>query len=128
MGNPQDKDDTKAPGHHGNQGQEGARPSGQDRQEQYQRTKDQTPSEPDASNNLSRGTPGDREDRIRQRAHEIWEREGRPDNQAQEHWDRAAQDLDREDAEIQREGAAGEKPGVRTGPEPDSRKSRSDRT
>jgi hypothetical protein len=68
---------------------------------------------PDQDNNLGRGTPGDREDRIRQRAHEIWEAEGRPEGQADHHWSRAADDLDREDAAIQREGIAGEGPGAR---------------
>ena len=69
--------------------------------------------QPDPDNNLGRGAPGDREDRIRQRAHELWESEGRPDGQADRHWSRAAEDLDREDAAIKREGIAGEKPGVR---------------
>jgi hypothetical protein len=70
----------------------------------------------------------DREERIRQRAHRLWEEAGRPEGAAQEHWERAAQDLDREDAEIQRAGAAGEKPGVKTGPTPESEKPPSDRT
>jgi hypothetical protein len=118
--------EAKAPGQYGNQApQEGEnRPSGQDRQEQYQRTRDQAPTDqdgqmdsvsapPDPDNNLGRGAPSDREDRIRQRAHELWEAEGRPEGQADRHWSRAAEDLDREDAAIQREGMAGEKPGVR---------------
>lgn len=29
---------------------------------------------------------GSREDRIRQRAHEIWEREGRPEGRHEVHW------------------------------------------
>lgn len=72
---------------------------------------------PDSDNNLGRGAPTDREDRIRQRTHELWEQEGRPDGRAHDHWERAAQDLDREDAAIQREGVASETPGVRSGPE-----------
>ncbi len=43
-----------------------------------------------------------REDRIRRRAYEIWEREGRPEGRASEHWYRAAGELDvppAEDAE-----------------------------
>ncbi|HET6618363.1 MAG TPA: DUF2934 domain-containing protein [Dongiaceae bacterium] len=72
---------------------------------------------PDADNNLGRGAPADRDERIRQRAHNIWEQEGRPDGRAKDHWDRAAQDLDREEAAIQGEGVAGETPGVRSGPE-----------
>ncbi len=35
-----------------------------------------------------------REDRIRRRAYEIWEREGRPDGRASEHWYRAAGEFD----------------------------------
>jgi hypothetical protein len=68
--------------------------------------------EPDPDNNLGRGAPQDREERIRQRAHEIWEQEGRPEGQAQTHWERAAQELDREDAEIERKGIADKKPGA----------------
>jgi hypothetical protein len=36
----------------------------------------------------------DREHRIRQRAHEIWEHEGRPSGRDREHWERARQDID----------------------------------
>jgi hypothetical protein len=36
----------------------------------------------------------DREHRIRQRAHEIWEREGRPSGRDREHWERAQHDVD----------------------------------
>ena len=36
----------------------------------------------------------DREHRIRQRAHEIWEHEGRPSGRDQEHWERATKDVD----------------------------------
>ncbi|MCT2581267.1 MAG: DUF2934 domain-containing protein [Mesorhizobium sp.] len=38
----------------------------------------------------------DRIERIRQRAHEIWEREGRPDGREQEHWDKATKEIDAE--------------------------------
>jgi hypothetical protein len=70
----------------------------------------------------------DRDERIRQRAYKFWEEAGRPEGSAQDHWVRAAQDLDREDAEIQRVGAAGEKPGAKTGPTPEDEKRSSDRT
>lgn len=70
----------------------------------------------------------DREERIRQRAYKLWEEAGRPEGTAQDHWERAAQDLDREDAEIQLAGATGEKPGVKTGSTPESEKPPSDRT
>jgi Protein of unknown function (DUF2934) len=38
-----------------------------------------------------------REQRIRDRAHQIWEREGRPDGQEQNHWERASREIDEED-------------------------------
>jgi hypothetical protein len=79
-------------------------PSGLDRQEQYQRTREGAASSQEEQ---------DREARIRRRAHELWEAEGRPEGQADRHWRRAAEDLDREDAAIQREGIVSEKPGVR---------------
>lgn len=44
--------------------------------------------------------PSDREERIRRRAYEIWEREGKPDGREAEHWDKAAAEIDAE-----REGA-----------------------
>jgi hypothetical protein len=36
----------------------------------------------------------DREAQIRQRAHEIWETEGRPDGRHAEHWARATEEFD----------------------------------
>ena len=83
---------------------------------------------PDPDNNLGRGVPADREERIRQRAHELWEQKGRPEGRAQDHWERAAQDLDREDAAIQREGIAGEKPGVKPKMETDQKQRKDSRT
>jgi hypothetical protein len=41
----------------------------------------------------------DREARIRARAHEIWEREGRPAGEEKVHWEQAAREIDREEAE-----------------------------
>lgn len=40
----------------------------------------------------------DRERRIEARAYEIWEREGRPEGRHVAHWDRAAREIDAEDA------------------------------
>lgn len=37
------------------------------------------------------------EDRIRSRAHAIWEREGRPDGRSQAHWDKAREEIAIED-------------------------------
>jgi hypothetical protein len=45
----------------------------------------------------------DRQNRIRQRAHEIWEREGRPQGAHERHWQQA-------ESEIATEGKAGKKP------------------
>ncbi|NYZ14949.1 DUF2934 domain-containing protein [Azospirillum sp. RWY-5-1] len=42
--------------------------------------------------------PDDRTDRIRQRAHEIWEREGRADGRDAEHWSRAEAEIAAEEA------------------------------
>ena len=44
----------------------------------------------------------DRDERIRQRAHEIWEREGRQDGSQDENWQRAERELS------QQEGSQGE--------------------
>jgi hypothetical protein len=38
----------------------------------------------------------EREMRIRERAHEIWEREGRPEGAQEEHWRRASEEIDAE--------------------------------
>ena len=40
---------------------------------------------------------GNRDERIRERAHAIWDREGRPEGAAQHHWQRAEQEIDQED-------------------------------
>jgi hypothetical protein len=51
-----------------------------------------------------------RDERVRKRAYEIWEKEGRPHGRHDEHWRRAAEeDLAREDAAAAKEGR-GEKP------------------
>ncbi|RWA65429.1 DUF2934 domain-containing protein [Mesorhizobium sp.] len=36
----------------------------------------------------------DRQERIRRRAHEIWEQAGRPEGAHMEHWDQAAAEID----------------------------------
>ncbi|WP_087001668.1 DUF2934 domain-containing protein [Rhizobium sullae] len=40
---------------------------------------------------------GDREDRIRRRAYEKWEREGRPDGEHERHWQQAEKEIEGED-------------------------------
>lgn len=41
----------------------------------------------------------DRHDLIRQRAHAIWESEGRPDNRSEEHWKMASAEIEAETAQ-----------------------------
>jgi hypothetical protein len=72
--------------------------------------KDRTsPQKPDEDNNLGRGAPFDREERLQQRAHNA-ERGLEEDPQDQ---NRAAHDLDRDDAELRREATPGKKPDIR---------------
>lgn len=40
----------------------------------------------------------DRQERIRRRAHAIWEQAGRPDGAHQQHWDQAAAEIDGEES------------------------------
>ena len=40
----------------------------------------------------------DRQHRIRQRAHQIWEDHGRPHGSDRDHWDQATREIDAEDA------------------------------
>ncbi|TPK81133.1 DUF2934 domain-containing protein [Mesorhizobium sp. B2-4-12] len=40
----------------------------------------------------------DRQERIRNRAHKIWQEEGQPAGQHERHWHQATADIDREDA------------------------------
>ena len=40
----------------------------------------------------------DREDRIKARAYEIWQREGSPEGHENDHWQEAEQELDAENA------------------------------
>lgn len=41
----------------------------------------------------ARGTDPAHEHKIRQRAHVLWEREGRPEHRAEEHWRRAEREI-----------------------------------
>jgi hypothetical protein len=82
--------------------------AGRNQAEDLQKTK----ATPDPDNNLSRGAPSDREERIAQQE-ERPEHRGRSEGEAHQQWERKPEDLDREDAAIHREGIAGEKPGVR---------------
>ena len=42
-------------------------------------------------------TDMDKEQRVRMRAHEIWERHGRPDGRHDEHWQQAEREIEMED-------------------------------
>ncbi|MFE0016835.1 DUF2934 domain-containing protein [Mesorhizobium sp. NPDC059054] len=53
----------------------------------------------------------DRQERIRQRAHEIWEREGRPHGSHERHWHQAA-------GEIEAEESKGKQPARTAGAKP----------
>jgi hypothetical protein len=48
----------------------------------------------------------DKEERIRQRAHAIWEREGKPHGSDARHWEQAIREIEEEDAAA----AASQKP------------------
>ncbi|MDX8515378.1 DUF2934 domain-containing protein [Mesorhizobium captivum] len=63
----------------------------------------------------------DREERIKRRAYEIWEREGRPKGREQEHWDQAVQEIEAEGSESER-GPVAPGPTAGTAPEPDTNK------
>lgn len=45
------------------------------------------------------------QDRIRRRAHEIWEREGRPEGREREHWDRACREVGAGGGPVRQEGS-----------------------
>lgn len=47
------------------------------------------------------------EERVRTRAHQIWEREGRKDGEHDRHWQQALEELRNEDAGQSAEGSAG---------------------
>jgi hypothetical protein len=73
---------------------------------------------PDSDNNLGRGAPHDREERIQQRRRN----KARSIEQDPQYRNRKPHDLDREDTELHREGAAQEKPGVRLSKEEQGRR------
>lgn len=52
----------------------------------------------------------DRHNRIRQRAHEIWEQEGRPDGSHERHWRQAESEVTAADAKAAQKPATARKP------------------
>jgi hypothetical protein len=59
---------------------------------------------PCSAREVAMGT--DRHEKIQQRAHEIWEREGRPDGQHDRHWRQAIDELDRDELDRERQELA----------------------
>jgi hypothetical protein len=57
----------------------------------------QVNSEPAAKTNA----PGNRNEEVRRRAHAIWEREGRPDGQQDDHWLKAEREIEHGSGEIE---------------------------
>lgn len=53
---------------------------------------------------------GDREARIRHRAYEIWEQEGRPEGRHDEHWQRARHEVDQASEPVSASAAARKRP------------------
>ena len=50
---------------------------------------------------------GDRETRIRKRAYEIWEAEGRPNGREREHWEQATGEVSKPRVQLLRQRAHG---------------------
>jgi hypothetical protein len=55
---------------------------------------------------------GNRDERIRERAHEIWDREGKPEGAAQRHWVQAEQEIGDEEKKTAKKPAA-KKPAIK---------------
>ncbi|RFC65717.1 MULTISPECIES: DUF2934 domain-containing protein [Mesorhizobium] len=54
---------------------------------------------------------GNRDERIRERAHAIWDREGKPEGAAQRHWQQAEGEIEKEDSAPKK--AAAKKPAAK---------------
>lgn len=57
----------------------------------------------------------DHQERIKQRAHEIWEREGRPEGRDADHWSQAEQELNSQTGEGDQTGGGDQSSGVQPG-------------
>ena len=67
----------------------------------------------------------DRQHRIRQRAHAIWESHGRPEGADRDHWDQATREIDAEDSAAKKKparAAAAAKPKVAAAKAPAAKK------
>jgi hypothetical protein len=84
--------------------QQSVRSSGEIRQGQFQQASKRAISEQEEE---------DREAEVRRRAYKIWQLEGKPDGLAEQHWERAKQEVhQQEQAEARRDGAAGQRTGI----------------
>lgn len=59
-----------------------------------------------------------RQERIRARAYEIWEREGRPEGREDEHWRQAAAEVDAEDSDVSGQAIPAGSSGTSSGLQP----------
>ncbi|WP_234855341.1 DUF2934 domain-containing protein [Paracoccus everestensis] len=57
----------------------------------------------------------DHQERIKQRAHEIWESEGRPEGRDADHWSQAEQELNSQTGEGDQTGGGDQSSGVQPG-------------
>jgi hypothetical protein len=109
MNKPQSQS-SNAQAHSASQGQPGQATSPGEKRSETARERAQADQErqnagsPIGTDNLA---DHEREERIRRRAYQLWEEDGRQDGHAEDYWHRAVQDLDREDADLQRSGSAG---------------------
>ncbi|CCV07954.1 conserved hypothetical protein [Mesorhizobium metallidurans STM 2683] len=63
----------------------------------------------------------ERQERIRRRAHAIWEQAGRPDGAHQRHWDQAAAEIDNEDSKPKAKAALKKSVAAKGGKSKDSK-------
>lgn len=55
----------------------------------------------------------DREARVRERAHQLWEQEGRPDGRHHDHWEQASREIDAEGVAVAEPAAPARKKALR---------------
>ena len=60
----------------------------------------------------------DRQERIRRRAHAIWEQAGRPDGAHQQHWDQATAEVDSEGGKPKAKAAKSATASTKAAPKP----------
>lgn len=60
----------------------------------------------------------DREHRIRERAHALWEQEGRPEGRHEDHWHQASREVGDDEGPGRRPATDGRSPSITDAPEP----------